>query len=531
MSTLALRKPAAEARLRSENFVALVCLLYISACAALVHVHAGVVVYPLDDTYIHMALGRTLATTGVWGVQPSDWGAASSSPLYTLILAGLALLWPTSLLNFTFAPLILNMVVGVTLLYTLRRSASAMALLFIAGPLVALTLLGMEHLLHILLVLLLATRGIAALSQPRPRYVVLALLTAATVCCRYESVVVALLLCVISLMRRRWTLAALFPVASAIPLCAFGALWMAHGGWFEPNSLLIKAPAPHGSLHNIVDQIVRNIRLNCYRKSFPSTVTLVAITTITALETLGAVLASRSRREPPSAATLLGILAVASSVAQFVFGSVGWLYRYEAWLLTLNVIACLALLPGRAMVVILAVVLLPRAYMDTRDTQTAPTDRLYEHFAPADFVAKFYPYQTVAVNDLGIMAWFSHSTVLDIFGLGSNEPVAMRKANNYTADAIREWTEHRHVQVAILQACWSDISRITPRSWKLVETWQFPRNTVFYDRTVAFYAPTPASAVVLRRDLAAYQTPAAIRRTSLPMDAGGAARKAAMLCD
>ena len=531
MPTLSLAEPAAKARSRTAEVAALLCLLYLLACIALVHVHAGVVVYPLDDTYIHMALGRTLATSGVWGVQPGDWSAASSSPLYTLLLAALSLLWPTSLLNFTFAPLILNMAVGVTLLYRLRGSVGVMALLFLAGPLVALTLLGMEHLLHILLVLPLASLGIAALSQPRPRYAALALLTIAAVSCRYESVVVTLVLCGFSVLHRRWILAALFPLASALPLCAFGTLWITHGGWFEPNSLLLKAPLPHGSLRLVARGIFNTLHLNFYRKSYPSAVTLIAITTITALETLGAIAASLSSRRQLSPAALLGILAVVSSVLQYCFGSVGWLYRYEAWLLMLNALACLALLPGRAMIVVLALVLLPRAYLDTRDTQTAPVDRLYEHFAAADFIAEFYPHRTVAVNDLGIMAWFSHATVLDVFGLGSNEPIAMRRAHHYDADAIARWTAHRHMEVAILQPCWSEITRITPASWSLVETWQFPRNTVFYDRTVAFYAPTPDAAAILRRDLASYRTSPAILRTVIPVDANAAARRAAFACE
>ncbi len=531
MPSLSLARPAATARSRDQEVVALVSLLYLLTCAALVHVRAGVVVYPLDDTYIHMALGRTLATSGVWGVQPSDWSAASSSPLYTVMLAGLSLLWPTSLLDFTFAPLILNMVVGVTLLYHLRLSVGATALLFLAGPLVALTLLGMEHLLHILLVLPLATLGIAALSRPRPRYALLALLTVAAVSCRYESVVVTLVLCGFSLLRRRWILAALFPVASALPLCACAALWMAHGGWFEPNSLLLKAPLPHGSLRLFALGVINTLHLNFYRKSYPSAVTLIAMTSITALETLGAAAASlpRGRQLPPAA--LLGVLAVIASVAQYCLGSVGWLYRYEAWLLMLNAVACMALLPGSAMVAILAVVLLPRAYMDTRDTQTAPTDRLYQHLAAADFIATFYPHRTVAVNDLGIMAWFSHAIVLDVFGLGSNEPIAMRKTHDYDADAIARWTARRQVQVAILEPCWSEIARITPASWSLVETWQFPRNTVFYDRTVGFYAPTPDAAAILRHDLASYRTPPAIHRTVIPTDATAATRRDALVCD
>ena len=43
--------------------------------------------YPLDDTYIHMALARQLATSGTWGLEPGVPVFASSSPLWTVILA------------------------------------------------------------------------------------------------------------------------------------------------------------------------------------------------------------------------------------------------------------------------------------------------------------------------------------------------------------------------------------------------------------------------------------------------------------
>ena len=135
------------------------------------------------------------------------------------------------------------------------------------------------------------------------------------------------------------------------------------------------------------------------------------------------------------------------------------------------------------------------------------------------------------MNDLGIMAWFSHATVLDVFGLGSNEPIAMRRAHDYEPAAIERWTARREVALAILQPCWSEITRITPTSWSLVETWQVPRNTVFYDRTVGFYAPTPDAATILRRDLASYRTPPAIHRTVIPPHADAATRRAAFACD
>ncbi len=43
--------------------------------------------FPLDDSWIHQAYGRNLALTGVWAFIPGQPSAASTSPLYTLLLA------------------------------------------------------------------------------------------------------------------------------------------------------------------------------------------------------------------------------------------------------------------------------------------------------------------------------------------------------------------------------------------------------------------------------------------------------------
>src|SRR5262245_45896583 len=49
----------------------------------------GRLVYPLDDPYIHMRLPRNLPFVRVWGVHGDEFASASSSPLWTVLLAGI----------------------------------------------------------------------------------------------------------------------------------------------------------------------------------------------------------------------------------------------------------------------------------------------------------------------------------------------------------------------------------------------------------------------------------------------------------
>ena len=76
----------------SAAFVAVALFLrglVIAACG-------GEYVYPIDDTYIHIAMAKCLAFDGTWGVEAGKTAFCSSSPLWTLLLAGLYRLFGVS---------------------------------------------------------------------------------------------------------------------------------------------------------------------------------------------------------------------------------------------------------------------------------------------------------------------------------------------------------------------------------------------------------------------------------------------------
>ncbi|HEX2907647.1 MAG TPA: hypothetical protein VHO69_12335, partial [Phototrophicaceae bacterium] len=64
--------------------------------------------FPLDDSWIHQVYGRNLAQTGQWAFVPGIPSAASTSPLYTVLLAlGYALHVPYTLWTHTLGALAL----------------------------------------------------------------------------------------------------------------------------------------------------------------------------------------------------------------------------------------------------------------------------------------------------------------------------------------------------------------------------------------------------------------------------------------
>ncbi|MCB0077028.1 MAG: hypothetical protein KDD73_06350 [Anaerolineales bacterium] len=126
----------------------------------------GNLVYALDDAYIHMAISKHFAQAGIWGITPFEWSSSSSSPLWGLILAAFTRLFGDAIVW----PLLLNLVSAIVLLffcawatYGLRPAErvskrarwyllAVLIVVVVAVPLPTLVLMGMEHTLQSLLV-------------------------------------------------------------------------------------------------------------------------------------------------------------------------------------------------------------------------------------------------------------------------------------------------------------------------------------------------------------------------------------------
>src|SRR5262249_54578467 len=119
----------------------------------------GVMIYALDDAYIHLSMARNLRLHGVWGIEANTPASASSSPLWTSLLSVLQLIPIDPLV----IPLLLNLLLAMAFVVLVFRMApfltawqrTGVAILLLFGlPGVAVYLSGMENLLHACLTLL-----------------------------------------------------------------------------------------------------------------------------------------------------------------------------------------------------------------------------------------------------------------------------------------------------------------------------------------------------------------------------------------
>lgn len=503
----------------------------------------GGILYPLDDSYIHLALARTLAEHGVWGLHFDEPAAASSSPLWTVLLATAAKLTPgSSRTTFSWVPLVANVMAGTALVLFWRRrladtrlpSLATLALIAIV-PLPAIALIGMEHVLHIVLATMLAWLAAKVLQPDAPyerwQLAVLAALSALAVAARYESLALIVAVALLAGRHRRWLVVPAMLVPAAAVIAGFGALWVRSGGWLVPNALLLK---PQITLDTGGGWITRLLSRALSVWWTPSGATVLALSLALALVWL----ALRTR---PGPVRSLVVLALACNGAQLLFGDMGWLFRYEAWLIALDGLALLlaadVLLKDKRHMFLVVVALFAlcgyRAALSLSFTPRAAQDRDWEHFGPTDALAS-YVGQPLLVNDVGVVSYYGAGRPIDVYGLADNQILRYKRQGRFGPKDVRALAQREGAHIAMFQICWNEINRRLPEGWRLVEAWTGPRNVVFTDLTVAFMADTPAAAERLRATLARARAPVnvwrytgasqMVRDFNAAADKGGAAR-------
>lgn len=481
----------------------------------IVRLNDGQYVYPLDDAYIHLAIAKNLSQHGVWGVTQYETSSASSSILWTLVLAGLFKIGGVS----DMAPLALNIVFTGVLLFLIdwslqrdvRLGGRVRCLILIALlPLLALPLLvlnGMEHVLQtivsLLLVIVCSRMLVADVPPKRSSVLFVSLLGALATMARYEGMFIAAPIVLLSLLRRRWGLATALLIGAALPIVAFGIFSISHEQHFLPNSIVLKSPwANVASIGQAVAVLGDRTMGLATRK--PYFFLLVAVLVWGAI---------RQRRGSPSSIFLTTAAIVV--LLHSVLAVVGWGYRYDIYALAIGLIATImvvypyrrSLAPGlRAAVqfslpvgsVVLLVIWLFSYHIAFITKSTASSREIFEqHIQLATFFQRYYPGEVIAANDIGALTFFGDVRLFDVYGLATREVAHERERRDYATDDIERFAAARGVQVAFVYDAWFAVGILPkpapPASWRSLGQWATKTKFVLGGRVVSFYAVAPGS--------------------------------------
>lgn len=503
------------ARRRTTRLTGMVAALLAAGSVALValacvRATGGDLVYVLDDAYIHLAMGRTLAESGVWGLNANTPGAASSSPLWTLLLAGLTLAFGAQ----TWLPLALNIVAAGALAlaadFWLRQLSlrpgwriAAIAAVIVIGPIGPLAMTGMEHVAHaaaILLLLALALRHVPA------RPLALGLAAALATGFRYESAFVAAALAPVMALRGDWRRAVALFVGPTVVVLGVGVMQLHAGEGLLPNSLIVKAVA--FSLAAIGDWL-RWKAFGAVQGAFEAPI--LGLPLLACLLAWAAASRIKDGEAPAGVAVAMrsaSALAVAM-LLHITLARTGWFHRYEAYLLIWGVVSVAISarawqitggesLPrgalrsvtalGLAVTVVLMLLALGTRIQAWEVAPEAALDIAAQHREMARFAHRYYDGTRLVLNDVGYVSYATESPILDLGGLAAHEVAVAKSEGWYDARWVRQAAERFGAEVAIVY----DLP-VTPEAWDKVATWDTKSVRVGKPGVVQFYALKPGA--------------------------------------
>jgi len=482
--------------------------------------------YALDDSFIMMAISRNFAFHHVWGLTAHEFSSTASSPLFTVLLAGINLL----IGDHIWIPLAVN-VLGLAGLFlwlsaraktwNMNRWQTWFLLMgaFYFMPVPVLLFGSMEHILHTWIALYCLQQVIeipASLS-----FLKLILMGAILAGIRYEGLFEGGLLILWLWKNKEYQKGFFLGTGMLIPVCWLGFYSMAQGWFFLPNSLILK-----GYTMNIQEtKDFYGYLLSWISKAANHPHAIVAMLVLYFLW-------SSPDSKPNENKTWLGIV-LGISIVHFVLARYNHVYRYEAYLMALAWVAfwkttcqtnvtvsfdslrqILFASPVQS-ILYLALIISPLyRSVDSYVVGTRAMVNIYDQQVQmARFVKSYYNNETVGAIDIGAVAYYSDAKVLDLWGLADLDIAWLKLKNIYSAEGVARVCKQKNMTMAIGYG-----KHLDSPEWHRVERWVMPHNVVCSRDTIDFYAFTPKTREELRQNLILFhpRLPVTVRVLSYP---------------
>lgn len=485
-------------------------------------------IYPIDDTYIHLALARNFADYGTWSVNTSGFDSASSSVLYTLLLTFFIKVFG----DWEYYPLLINTVFGFLTIYAVYRYFKdfygkaemkwAIALLLPFTLLYMMVLLGMEHTIHMFLTVLAVYfihKNVDSDFRKKD-FLMLLLITFFISVIRFESMFFTASLTFTLFLRKNFRKGIAVLLTGFVPIIVFGMISVNQGGFFFPNSVMIKGSYPEGNhfLQNIWQIIKEGLLLNSsfykclffpfllllmyliqkYKGRnigdlFKNETLIITIVSVGILQSLFAFMKYRYENYVMISVLLL-IIPVISDFFKNMKNKI-FRFNFSGVIMTGSIIA----------VILVSVYRFGYHHFYLKLNSKGINEQQIEM---SRFLGKYYKGEKVLANDIGAISYFSHVQLLDMVGLGSTDIAKMKVANKHNTREeyivnnkkyIREYTSKNHYKIAVIYPEWFPGN--PPSEWIPVASWTIPEKYGPAIQQVVFYAIDPSEAQVLRKNL------------------------------
>lgn len=478
----------------------------------------GMFVYSLDDAYIHLAIGKNIASHGIWGVTPHEHSFASSSPLWSVLLSITYFITGSFYL---YIPLILNLIscLGILSLVSVitratntseRISLITRISIILCLPFFPLIVGGMENMLFSFFVLLFTY---IVFIKKDSSFLFLGIVSVFMVSTRYEGTFVIASATLLLLFDKKWKHCFVIVLSGILPILLFGIYFISLGGDFFPNSVLIKGNI-EGGAYGIIKMTLYNMKsLLMDLSPIPFIYTLLSFITIFMWLRYRNTLSFR-----------LFFLAFATFSLHLLLAQIGWMFRYEAYLLVISTTAIAVsfkeirticstymTIPVRFIsAIILAFSLFGlgnRVYEGHSLPVQFSSEIFLQQIQVANFVKKYFPNNAIALNDIGAVCYFTNIHCTDVYGLATTDIARAKRKRTYTPSMMEDICNKRNTEIAIVYPQWlrsgfmfgTNVKGDMPKQWKKAGALILGyKDYVIGSDTVNFYAVKPSYYDTLR---------------------------------
>ncbi|MFP4458183.1 MAG: hypothetical protein ACLFSQ_01200 [Candidatus Zixiibacteriota bacterium] len=495
--------------------MAILLYLFIVSIFAIISLkdNDGKLIYALDDAYIHMAIAKNMALNQTWGFSDGNFASASSSPLWTALISLLFAIFGIK----EIIPFILNIIFGILAIISLYNCAKIehfrdkdiwymLFLSVIIIPLPVITMLGMEHNLHIMLSIIFIHRASLMLLDLHKSengdvwpFIIAPLLVGA----RYEGLFMVMAVFLVLIYMKRFGRAFLLLLLGFIPIIVMGIIAKSNGWHFLPTSLVIKGNTGNFDSFKNIAKLFVNFLYQPFK--FPYVLPIIGWNIAVFIFLI------KNKKKLFALGTILTGLFILTFFAHSHVSRFGWLYRYEAYLYAIGIFVffnsyrqAFGFIKGsitRKIVIIVAFVLTIgligfRTIDSYRIVSRAPHTIYRQQYQIGKFIERFYEGETIVVNDIGAPSFLAEFQLIDPYGLGTKElaiPVAERQDRHM--DTIRCFIENEKPQIAIIYEFFHVDS-----SWIKCGSWVSPQNEICADDSILVFAIDSSKAERLIRN-------------------------------
>lgn len=479
-------------------------------------------VYPIDDAYIHLAIAKNFGEYGFWSINTNSFDSASSSILYTLLLSLLIKIFGENV----YYPMIINVVAGYVTVYWICRffwdfysekELKMGLLLFLPVSLLYfMVILGMEQTLHMMLsamaIYWIKKNSLKNFQQSDFIKLLITILFLGMI--RFESMFFVFCLGLLLIIEKRFKEAVLIVLAGSLPIIIFGLISIKNGGFFFPNSVIIKGSYPEGNLlMDIWNIFKKGILLNVsFYKLFLFPLCCFCIYFIDQYR-------KQNIRKLIKNETLL-LIVLGTIFLQSLFAVIK--YRYENYLMIMLILVLIPIavkyfkIKNKNISYFLfmtsfagfCLVGFYRFAYSHPVLKVSSKNIQEQQVEMGRFLHHFYKGQKTVANDIGAIAYFGQTQLLDIVGLGSTDVAQFyienkglaenefnRKYHNFLADYILK----NHYKVAVIYPKWFPDK--VPENWIPVASWKIENNLGTAQNRVVWYSFNKKDAEILRRNL------------------------------